>query len=326
MAAQRRLTWHMLAAGCAFAACIASAHAQPFPSRPIHLIVSFPPGGPADISARAISDGLAGLLGHPVVVENRPGAGAVAATQALLSALPDGHTLMLASNVLSTGTFLYKSVTFDPLKDVRAVVGISRSPHLVVVSPDFRGNGIDDLIRFAKEQPGKLNCATAGAGTMPHLGVELFQQVTGTQMTLIPYKGSGAALPAVMGGQVDVYFDIMFSAATLVKAGKLKALGVTGLQRADTFPEVPTLDEQGVKGFELYSTFGVVAHAGTPDTIVSRLNEAINKVLATPSVRARLATLGATPIGGPPQAFQKMIDDDYNNWGKVIRAAGIVPE
>ena len=326
MAAMRRLIRGMLVAACVFAACIAPAHTQTFPSKPIRLIVSFPPGGPADISARAISDGLGVLLGQPVVVENRPGAGAVAATQALLSAPADGHTLMLASNVISTGKFLYKSVTFDPLKDVRAVIGVSRSPHLVVVSPNFRGNGIDDLIRLAREQPGKLNCATAGAGTMPHLGVELFQQITGTQMTLIPYKGSGAALPAVMGGQVDVYFDIMFSAATLVKAGKLKALGVTGLQRADTFPEVPTLDEQGVKGFELYSTFGVVAHAGTPDAIVARLNEAINKVLAMPAVRGRLAALGASPIGGTPQVFQKMIDDDYYNWGKVIRAAGIGPE
>jgi len=326
MSAMRHLIWGILAAACALAACIAPAQAQSFPSKPIHLIVSFPPGGPADISARAISDGLAALLGQPVVVENRPGAGAVAATQTLLSAAPDGHTLMLASNVLSTGKFLYKSVTFDPLKDVRAVIGVSKSPHLVVVSPTFHGNRIDDLIKLAKEQPGKLNCATAGAGTMPHLGVELFQQVTGTQMTLIPYKGSGAALPAVMGGQVDVYFDILFSAATLVKAGKLKALGVTGLQRVDTFPDVPTLDEQGVKGFELYSTFGVVAPAGTPDAVVAQLNEAINKVLATPAVRGRLAALGATPIGGPPQVFQKMIDDDYYNWGKVIRAAGILPE
>jgi tripartite-type tricarboxylate transporter receptor subunit TctC len=326
MAALPRVIWGMFAAACALAVCISPVQAQTFPSKPIHLLVSFPPGGPADISARAISDGLGALLGQPVIVENRPGAGAVAATQALLSAAPDGHTLMLASNVLSTGKFLYKSVTFDPLKDVRAVIGVSRSPHLVVVSPNFRGNGIADLIKLAKDQPGKLNCATAGAGTMPHLGVEAFQQVTGTRMTLIPYKGSGAALPAVMGGQVDVYFDIMFSAATLVKAGKLKALGVTGLQRAETFPEVLTLDEQGVEGFELYSTFGVVAPAGTPDTIVAQLNEAINKVLAMPSVRGRLAALGASPIGGPPQVFQKMIDDDYYNWGKVIHAAGILPE
>lgn len=321
-----RLIRGAVAAAIALGAGIAPACAQNFPTRPIHLIVSFPPGGPADISARAISEGLGVLLGQPVVVENRPGAGAVAAMQALLSAPPDGHTLMMASNVLSTGKFLYKSVTFDPLKDVRAVVGVSKSPHLVVVSPNFHGDRINDLIKLAKEQPGKLNCATAGAGTMPHLGAELFQQVTGTQMTLVPYKGSGAALPAVMGGQVDVYFDIMFSAATLVKAGKLKALGVTGLQRADAFPDVPTLDEQGIKGYELYSTFGVIARSGTPDSIVAQLNEAVNKVLSTPSVRERLAALGATPIGGAPRVFQAMIDNDYQVWGKVIHAAGIMPE
>ena len=178
-------------------------------------------------------------------------------------------------------------------------------------------------IYAAKDNPGKLNYASAGAGTMPHLGAELFKQVTATQMTHVPYKGSGAALPAVMGGQVDVYFDIMFSAATLVQGGKLKALGVTSLTRSETFPGVPTLDEQGVKGYELYSTFGIAAHAGTPDPVVAQLNEAINKVLQMPAVRERLSALGASPAGGSAQMFQKIIRDDYETWGRVIRQAGI---
>jgi tripartite-type tricarboxylate transporter receptor subunit TctC len=301
----------------------AAASAQPFPSKPLRLIVAFPPGGPADISARTIADPLGALLGQPVVIENKPGAGAVPAVQALLAAPADGHTLMLSSNVLSTGKWLYKSVTFDPLKDVRAVIGVSKSPHLVVVPPSFAGNGIQDLIRAAKESPGKLNYASAGAGTMPHLGVELFMQVTGTRMAHVPYKGTGAVLPAVMGGQVDVYFDILFSSTTLVKSGKLKALGVTALQRVDTFPDVPTLDEQGVKGYELYSWFGIVAPAGTPDSVLRQLNEAADKALQTPAARERLAALGATPIGGPAQVYQKMIDDDYHVWGRAIRAAGL---
>ena len=299
------------------------AWAQSFPSKPLRLLVPFPPGGPADISARAIADPLGAAIGQPVVVENKPGAGAVPAVQALLAAPADGHTLMLSSNVLSTGKWLYKSVTFDPMKDVRAVVGVSKSPHLVVVAPSFAGSGIQDLIRAAKENPTKLNYASAGAGTMPHLGVELFMQVTGANMTHIPYKGTGTVLPAVMGGQVDVYFDILFSSTTLVKGGKLKALGVTTLQRVDTFPDVPTLDEQGVKGYELYSWFGIVAASATPDSVIRQLNEAANKALQQPAVRERLSSLGASPIGGPPKWYQTMIRDDYERWCRTIRAAGI---
>jgi tripartite-type tricarboxylate transporter receptor subunit TctC len=302
---------------------VASAVAQTFPSKPLRLIVGFPPGGPADISARAIADPLAAVLGQTVTVENRPGAASVVAVQALLGSPADGHTLLLSSNVISTGKWLYKSVTFDPVKDLRAVIGVSRSPHLVVVSPAFPGTGIQDLIRAAKERPGKLNYASAGAGTMPHLGSELFKQVTGTDMTHVPYKGTGAVLPAILGGQVDVYFDILFSSTSQVKAGKLKALGVTALQRVDTFPEVPTLDEQGVKGYELYSWFGIVAAAATPDPVVQQLNAAIARVLREPTARERLAALGATPMGGSAQAYQKMISDDYEIWGRAIRNAGI---
>lgn len=297
--------------------------AQAFPTKALKLLVGFPPGGPADITARAVADHAGALLGQALVVENRPGAASVPAVQALLSAPADGHTLLLASNVISTGKWLYKAVTFDPVKDLRAVIVLSKSPHLVVVAPSFPGQGINDLIRAAKQDPGKINYASAGAGTMPHLGAELFKQLTGTQMTHVPYKGSGAALPAVMGGQVDVYFDIMFSATTLVKGGKLKALGVTSPQRVDTFPDLATLDEQGVKGYELYSWFGIVARAGTPDPVVARLNDAFNKALATPAVRDRLAVLGATPGGGTAQDYQRTIDRDVETWGRVIRDAGI---
>lgn len=308
----------------ALAACLAlPAAAQGFPSKPLRLIVGFPPGGPADISARAIADPLGAVLGQPVVVENRPGAASVVAVQSLLSSPADGHTLLLASNVISTGKWLYKSVTFDPVKDLRAVILVSKSPHLVVVSPAFAGNGIQDLIRAARAQPGKLNYASAGAGTMPHLGAELFKQVTGTDFVHVPYKGTGAVLPAVMGGQVDVYFDILFSSSTLVKGGKLKALGVTTLQRVDSFPDLPTLDEQGVKGYELHSWFGIVAHGATPEPLVQQLNAAIDRVLREPTARERLAALGASPMGGSAQAYQKLIADDYEGWGRAIRAAGI---
>lgn len=315
--------WVRIALAVALALPAALTQAQDFPNKSVRLIVAFPPGGPADISARLIAGGLESHIKQPVVVENRPGAGSVPAMQALRSAPADGHTLMMASNTFAISKWLYKSVTFDPLKDARAVAGVSKNTHVVVVAPSFQGKGINDLIRMAKEHPGKVNYASAGTGNSTHLAVEHFMQLTGTKMTHVPYKGSGVALPAVMGGQVDLYFDALLSAYPMIKGGKLKALGVTSLSRVEALPDVPTLDEQGVKGFELYSWFGVVARSETPNAIVARLNEAINKVLQTPSVRERIAAPGAVPIGGGPQVFQKMIESDYEMWGKVIRSVGI---
>jgi tripartite-type tricarboxylate transporter receptor subunit TctC len=285
--------------------------------------VPFPPGGPSDVSARAIADGMSKNLGQTVVVENKPGAGAIVGAQAVLGQPADGHTLMMASNVVSTGPWLYSKLPYDPLRDFRAVAGIFKSPHLVVVPPTFEGDGIQDLIRMAKAKPGRMNYASSGGGTMPHLGTELFKQVTDTRMTAIPYKGSGPALVAVMANEVPVYFDILFSAQNLVQAGKLKALGVTSLARSPKFPDVPTLDEQGVKGFELYSWFGIVTHSGVPDAVVARLNEAVNEAMKSPEFQEQLSQLGALPIGGPPSVFQDMIRTDHEKWGQTIRKAGI---
>jgi tripartite-type tricarboxylate transporter receptor subunit TctC len=299
------------------------AHAQEFPVKPIRLIVPFAPGGPSDISARAIAEALRDVLGQAIVVENKPGAGAVVATQALLAAPADGYTLMMASNVLSTGKWLYKQLPFDPLRDLRAVIGVTRSPLFVLVSSTFPGNGIGDLIRAAEQRPGKLNYASAGAGTMPHLAAELLKQRYGLDIAHVPYRGSGPALTDVMSGQVQVYIDIVLSAQSHVRAGTVKALGVTTKTRIATFPDVPTLDEQGVKDYEVTSWFGIVTRAGVPDAVVARLNAAVDKVLQTEAVRERLASMGAIPIGGTPRAFQAMIEGEYEMWGKVITAAGI---
>ncbi len=317
-----RLLLAPLAAACALA-LPAAAPAQDFPSRQLTLVVPFPPGGPSDLSARAIAEGMSKSLGQTVVVENRPGAGAIVGAQAVLGQPADGYTMMMASNVVSTGKWLYSRLPYEPLKDFRAVAGIFKSPHIVVVPPSFEGSGIQDLIRQAKAKPGGMNYASSGGGTMPHLGTELFKQVTGTEMTGIPYKGSGPALVAVMAGEVPVYFDILFSAQSLVKGGKLKPLGVTSLERMPQFPDVPTLDEQGIKGFELYSWFGIVVPSGVPDAVVDRLNRAVNDAMKTPAFRKQIETLAALPIGGPPQAFQIMIVNDYNMWGRTIRKAGI---
>ena len=297
--------------------------AQTFPNRPIKLIVPFPAGGPSDISARSIANGLQEALGQPVVVENKPGAGAIIGMEATLAAPPDGHTLLMASNVISTGKYLYSSMKIDPLREFRSVVGVFKSPHLLVVAQSFPGNGLQDLIRMAKEKGDRMDYASSGSGTMPHLGTEMFKQVTQTNMTAIPYKGSAPALTAVMSGEVPVYFDIMMSAQGFVKSGKLKALGVTSLERMPQFREVPTLHEQGLKDFELYSWFGIVARTGTPDAIVNKLNESINKVMQAPGFKERVTAQGSLPIGGSPQVFQKMIEKDNAVWGKVIKEAGI---
>ncbi len=297
--------------------------AQNYPAKPIRLVVPFPAGGPSDTTARAIATGLGQKLGQPVVVENKPGAGAIVGSEAVLQQPADGHTLLMASNVVSTGKWLYPNMSFDPLREFRAVAGVFKSPHQVVVAPGFEGKGIQDLIKMAKAKGEAMNYASSGAGTMPHLGAERFKQVVGVGMTPIPYRGSAPALTAVLAGEVPVYFDIEFSAQSMLKAGKLRSLGVTSLERSPQFPDVPTLDEQGVKGFELYSWFGIVARTGTPDAIVQKLNASINEVMQEPEFKTRLAALGAQPIGGSPAVFQKMIESDSALWGGVIKKAKI---
>jgi tripartite-type tricarboxylate transporter receptor subunit TctC len=306
------------------AACGApAASAQDFPSKPIRLVVPFPAGGPSDTTARSIAEGLGKVLGQPVVVENRPGAGAIVGSEAVLGQPADGHTLLMASNVIATGKWLYPQMNFDPMKDFRAVAGVFRSPHQVAVTPGFQAKGIQDLIALAKQQDGKLNYASGGSGTMPHLGAERFKQLTGAPMTHIPYRGSAPANTAVVAGEVPVHFDIEFSVGQLLKSGRLRSLGVTALKRSPQFPDVPTLDEQGIKGFELYSWFGIVARTGTPDAVIARLNQALNEAMDTPEFKQRLAGLGAEKIGGAPAVFQKMINEDYQLWGEVVRKANI---
>ena len=291
--------------------------------RQIKLIVPFPPGGPSDITARAVAEGLMTALGKPVIVENKPGLASVLGMRALLSAPADGYTLLLASNSLSYGKWLYKNLPFDALRDVRAVIALTQSPNLVLVSPAFSGDSIRDLIKQGIEKPDRLNFASAGAGTIPHLGAELFMQMTGARLTHIPYKGSGDAIVGLVAGQVDVYFDILLSALPRVKSGQLKAIGVTSLQRSRYLPDVPTLDEQGVKGYELNSSFGLVTHTDAPTAIVNKLNQEINAVLKTQKFQERLAAVGGESIGGSPQDFRNMMEKESALWERVIRVSGI---
>ncbi len=311
---------------CAAASLALPARAQAFPARPMRLIVPFPPGGPSDLAARAVAEGLGRLLEQPVVVENKPGAGAIIGSQSLLAQPADGHTLMMGSNVLATGKALYPSMTFDPQKDFTPVAAVIRSPHQVVVAPSFPGTGIQDLIAVARASGDRFQYASSGAGTMPHLGAELFKEVTGVAMQPVPYRGSAPALTAVASGEVPVYFDIEFSSKAMLSAGRLRSLGVTSQQRSRSFPQVPTLDEQGIRNFDLYSWFGLVVRAGTPDAIVGRLNEALNQVLGTTEFRTRMDGLGAQVVGGSPTAFRRLIDQDATFWTALIRRNGIRAE
>jgi len=299
------------------------AYAEEFPSKPIRLIVPFAPGGPSDIAARAIADPLRDVLGQPVIVENKPGAGAVVAAQALLHAPADGYTLMMGSNNLVIGKWLYKNLPFDSLRDLRAIIGVTRSAHFVLVSPTFPGDRVNDLIRVAKQQPGNVRYASGGAGTVPHLAAELLKKRFCLDMIHVPYRSSAPALIDLMSGQVQVYIDLVLSAQSHVRAGTLKALGVTTKTRLVEFPDIPTVEEQGIKDFEVTSWFGIVARADAPDAVVVRLNAAVDKVLQTAEIRKRFVSMGAMPIGGSPHVFQEMIETEHRMWGPVISAAGI---
>lgn len=307
-------------------ACLSSVQAQGYPGKPITLLVPFSPGGPADITARLLSKGMAEVLGQPLVVENKPGASGIIAAKAMLARPADGYTLLLASNTITTAKWLYPQVPFDVARDLRGVGMATRSPYVAVVGDKFSGNRIADLVRIAKEKPGRVDYASAGSGTGPHLFAEVFEQVTGTFMTGIPYKGSAPALTALMAGEVQVYFDVLMSSLAHLASGKLKALGVSSRERVSVLPDVPTFDEQGVRGLDFSAWFGLVAKAGTPDSVVRQLNAAMNEALQASQFTTRVKELGAAAGGGSPAAFQKTMVDEAAYWGRVIKDRGIRAE
>lgn len=307
-------------------ACLPSVRAQGYPGKPITLLVPFSPGGPADITARLLSKGMAEVLGQPLVVENKPGASGIIAAKAMLARPADGYTLLLASNTITTAKWLYPQVPFDVARDLRGVGMATRSPYVAVVGDKFSGNRIADLVRIAKEKPGRVDYASAGSGTGPHLFAEVFEQVTGTFMTGIPYKGSAPALAALMAGEVQVYFDVLMSSLAHLASGKLKALGVSSRERVSVLPDVPTFDEQGVRGLDFSAWFGLVAKAGTPDSVVRQLNAAMNEALQASQFTTRVKELGAAAGGGSPAAFQKTMVDEAAYWGRVIKDRGIRAE
>ena len=314
-----------LAGAALLAAALPSAQAQSWPTRGLRIVVPFAPGGSTDIFARLVGDRLATSLGQPVVIENRPGAGGNIGADAVAKAPADGYTLLMATTgVMAINNAMYKNMSYDAEKDLKPVVYIASITNVLIVPVDSPLKSVGDVISAAKAAPGKLSFASSGSGASTHMSAELFRLMTGTELLHIPYKGSGQAMPDVISGRVSMMFENMPGAVGHIKAGKVRVLGVTGLQRTPALPDVKTIAESGVPGYESLSWSGIAAPAATPPEVVARLNREINAILANPEMKQKLAEQGAEAVGGTPEAFAEHIRRERQKWTKVVHEAGIV--
>jgi tripartite-type tricarboxylate transporter receptor subunit TctC len=301
-----------------------AALAQAYPAKTVRILCPFPPGGGVDITARAIAHELNALLGQPVIVENKPGAGGNVAAAEVARSAPDGHTLFLTLNALhAISPHLYAKLPFDAMKDFAFVTPLVSFNNVLVVSPAAPVQSVQELIALAKRQPGKLTFASSGNGTNIHLVGELFKSRAGIDMVHVPYKGSAPALTDLMGGSVTMMFDTIPSAVAHVKGGKLRALGVTGAKRSPLFPEVPTIAEAGLPGYEVVSWYGLIGPAGMPREIVDRLNAEATKAANSPGFRSRMEPLGFEIVTATPEKMAEMLRADSARWAPVIKAAGV---
>jgi tripartite-type tricarboxylate transporter receptor subunit TctC len=306
-------------------AVMPAAAQERYPSKPLRLVVPFAPGGSTDIFARLIADRLAAPLGQPVVVENRSGAAGNIGAEAVARAAPDGYTLLMATTgVMAINNAMYRNMTYDAAKDFEPVVFVASITNVLIVPPELPAASVAELIALAKREPGKLSFASSGAGSSTHMSAELFKSLSGTDILHIPYKGSGQALPDLMSGRVSMMFENMPGAVSHIKAGKVRALAVTGLRRSPAMPELPTIAESGVAGYESLSWSGIAVPAGTPRAVAERLNRDINAILASAEMRQKLAEQGADAIGGPPEAFAEHVRAEREKWSRLIRANSIV--
>lgn len=315
------------AASLLFALAASAAWAQAYPGKPIRLIVPFVPGGNVDITARTVAPALGEALGQPIVVENRPGAAGMVGAQALMAGGADGYTLMMGSNSsLAVAPNLYANWPYDPVKGIAPISNLAVTPFVLVVTPGLPAKNLDDFIRLAKEKPGRLTMASGGNGSSNHLVGELFQMMTGVKFSHIPYKGTGAALVDLAGGQVDMLFDQASSTVPNVRGGKIRAIAVASRARQGALPDTPTFGEAGLKDFEIENFTGLVGPAGMPADAVAKVHEAAVKALATPAVKERFASLGVQPVGNTPEQWGAEIRTDMARWAKVIKAANIKVE
>jgi tripartite-type tricarboxylate transporter receptor subunit TctC len=289
----------------------------------VRIVVPQTPGASTDLTGRLIAQKLSPVLGQPVIVENRPGAGSLVGTELVAKATPDGHTLLVVASSLTISPLLHASLPFDPQRDFAPITQLSSFPNILVVHPGVPVKTVQDLVTLAKAKPGALNYASAGTATGTHLSAELFKYMTGTDMVHVPYKGGGAAMPALLGGQVQLMFSSTPTAMPHVRGGKLRAVAVTSGKRWPTLPDIPTIAESGVPGYDHTPWNGFLAPAKTPRAVIGRLNAEVTKILHAPETRSVFTNEGAEPVGNKPEEFAAIIRSEMAKWTKVVKAAGI---
>jgi tripartite-type tricarboxylate transporter receptor subunit TctC len=321
----RRQFLHLAAGTAALPAGTRFARAQTYPTRPVRWIVGYPPAGASDIAARLIGQWLSDRLGQPFVIENRPGASGNIGTEAVVNAPPDGYTLLLVNAGNAINATLYDKLKYNLIRDIAPVAGIIGVPLVMQVNPSVPVKTVPEFIAYAKANPAKLNMASAGNGTPQHVSGELFKMMAGVNMTHVPYRGSAPALTDLLGGQVQIVFDTTLASIEYIRAGRLRPLAVTTATRLEALPEIPTVNDF-LPGYEASGWYGVGAPKNTPTEIIDKLNKEINAALANPKMKAQLADLGGIVLALSPAEFGKLIADETEKWGKVIRAANIKPE
>ncbi len=321
----RRISSSIVAATLALLGCV-SALAQDYPTKPVKIIVPFAAGGPADVYARFLGQRLSEALGQPFVVEDRPGAGSVIGTDAVAKSPPDGYTLLMMSNAQTVNESLIPNKPYALLRDFAPVAPVNYSDLVLVVHPSVQANSLADLIKLAKAAPGKLNYASSGPGTPYHMAGELFKAMAGVDIVHIPYKGSSGARTDVLGGQVQMMFDAVTTMSEHAKAGQVRPLATTGKTRSSVLPNVPTMNEAGVPGYEAVIWLGIMAPKGTPPAIVAKLNAEITKIVNRPEVRAEWAKQGAVPMGMTPEEFARYTADDIAKWERIVKISGAKPD
>jgi tripartite-type tricarboxylate transporter receptor subunit TctC len=321
----RRQFLHLAAGAAALPAVSRIARAQTYPSRPVRVIVPAAPSGAFDIMARLIGQWLSERLGQPFVIENRPGAGTNIGTEVVARAPADGYTLLLAGTPNAINATLYDRLNFNFIRDIAPVASVFRSAYVMVVNPSVPAKSIPEFIAYAKANPGKINMASGGVGSAHHVYGELFKMMAGVNLVHVPYRGAGPALVDLLGGQVQVMFANMSSSIEYVRAGKLRALAVTTMTRSEALPDIPIMSDF-VPGYEASLFLGVGVPKNTPAETVDKLNKEVNAGLADPKMKARLADLGGTPLVGSPADFAKLIADETEKWGKVVKFVGIKAE
>ena len=325
MKLSRQQFLHLAAGAAALPAVSRIARAQTYPSRPVRWIIGFTSGGTTDIVSRLLGQRLSEQLGQPFIIESRPGAGTNIATEAVVRAPADGYTLLFVSASNAINATLYDKLNFNFIRDIAPVASLVRAPNVMVVNPTVPAKTVPELIAYAKANPGKINMASPGIGTTPHLAGELFKTMTGVNIQHVPYRGAAPALTDLIAGQVQLYFVTTPVSIEYIRTGKLRALAVTTATRSEALPDIPSVSEF-VPGYEASAWWGVGAPKDTPTDIVEKLNKEINAALADPKMKARLADLGCTGLAGSPGDFGKLIAEETEKWGKVVKFSGAKPD